>query len=68
MMLRLLLLATVLTPLSLGEMAFSAVTQANYGSDTLDPVASCAPTQPEDEDEDEDEDEKPSRSTQYQFS
>jgi hypothetical protein len=49
-------------------MAFSAVTQANYGSDTLDPVASCAPTQPEDEDEDEDEDEKPSRSTRYQLS
>lgn len=73
MLLRLLLVASVLTPLTLGGQSFWSVTHGAAGSDTLDPVASCAPTQPEDEDEEADEDEdedgkKPRRPTRGRFS
>ncbi|MBD2111864.1 MULTISPECIES: hypothetical protein [Cyanophyceae] len=70
MLLRLLLLASVLTPLSLGGHSFWSVTHGAAGSDTVDPVASCAPTQPDDDDEaDEDEDDKkPRRPTRGRFS
>lgn len=65
MLLRLLLLAGVLTPLSLGSAAFWSSAYSVSGSDSLNPVASCAPTQP-DEDEDEDDEEKP-RPTRGRF-
>ncbi|MBD1874384.1 hypothetical protein H6F75_12900 [Nodosilinea sp. FACHB-131] len=72
MLLRLLLVASVLTPLSLVGHSFWSVTHGAASSDTVDPVASCAPTQPEDEDEEADEDEedgkKPRRPTRGRFS
>ncbi|MBW4481275.1 MAG: hypothetical protein KME14_01905 [Tildeniella torsiva UHER 1998/13D] len=68
MLLRLLLIASALTPLTLVGSTFWSTTFQATGSGTLDPVASCAPTQPdEDEDEDED-DEKPRRPTRGRFS
>ncbi len=66
MLLRLLLIASALTPLSLVGSTFWSPTFHRTGSDTLNPMASCAPTQP-DENEDEDE-EKPRRPTRGRFS
>lgn len=71
MLLRLLLIATALTPLSLGGNVFLSMAWATPGSDTLDPVAACAPTQPDEDDEEDEEDEddeKPRRPTRGRFS
>ncbi|PSR12944.1 hypothetical protein C8255_25905 [filamentous cyanobacterium CCP3] len=69
MLLRLLLIASALTPLILAGSTFWSTTFQTTGSDTLNPVAACAPTQPdEDEEEEEEDDEKPRRSTRGRFS
>jgi hypothetical protein len=70
MLLRLLLIASALTPLSLVGSTFLSTTFHGTGSDTLNPVASCAPTQPDEDEDDEDEDEdeeKPRRPTRGRF-
>ena len=65
MLLRLLLIASAFTTLSLmGNTFWSPMVQAT-GSDTLDPVASCAPTPPDEASED---DEKPRRPGGGRFS
>ncbi|MBD2234740.1 hypothetical protein [Phormidium tenue] len=58
MLLHLLLVASVLTPLNLGAHSFWSVTHGTVSSNTVNLVASCAPTQPEDEADEADEDEK----------
>ncbi|MBE9160448.1 hypothetical protein IQ265_27030 [Nodosilinea sp. LEGE 06152] len=66
MLLRLLLIASALTPLILVGSTFWSTTFRATGSDTLNPVASCAPTQPDDDEDDDDE--KPRRPTRGRFS
>lgn len=52
MLLRLLLIASALTTVSLVNTAFVSTASQPTGSDTLDPIASCAPTPTDSEDED----------------
>lgn len=52
MLLRLLLIASALTTVSLVGTAFVATASRPTGSDTLDPVAVCAPTPTDDADDD----------------
>ncbi|PSN10023.1 hypothetical protein C7293_29575 [filamentous cyanobacterium CCT1] len=68
MLLRLLLIASALTALSLMGNAFWSTTFRSIGSDTLNPVAACAPTQPDDEDDEDEDNEKPRRPTRGRFS
>lgn len=72
MLLRLLLIAGILTPLSLGSAAFWSTTPSVSGADILNRLASCAPTQPDEKDEEDDEDgednETPRHSTLVRFS
>lgn len=67
MLLRLLLIASVLTPLSLVGSAFLSTTSQATGSDPVDSVASCAPTQPDDDEDEDEDDEKPRRPTRGRF-
>lgn len=53
MLLRLLLVASALTTVGLVNATFVAFAQRPAGSDSLNPIASCAPTPVEDEDEEE---------------
>ncbi|WOD39023.1 hypothetical protein [Nodosilinea sp. E11] len=50
MLLRLLLITSALTTVSLVNTAFVTTASRSTGSDTLDPVAVCAPTPTDDDD------------------
>jgi hypothetical protein len=60
MLLRLLLITSALTTVSLVNAAFVSTASRTTGSDTLDPVAVCAPT-PSDDNADDDKKDPPRR-------